>query len=116
LVTSIPPAADSSIAARTFWYGNLGNDELFPNFNNGKADRGVDFPTKTFGTNRSLFCLIQTPNEGLYFEMSDPTLPYYLEYTFEQHPGVVHGSVVPKPTSSPAGRCASSSTTAISYL
>lgn len=91
-----PPAPDSSIAARTMWYGNLGNDELYPNFGNEKGYWGVDFPTKTFGTNRSLFCLIQAPNEGLYFEMSDPALPYYLEYTFEQHPGVVHGAVVPR--------------------
>lgn len=91
-----PPSTNSSIAARTMWYGNLGNDELFPNFGNEKGYWGVDFPTKTFGTSRSLFCLIQAPNEGLYFEMSDPTLPYYLEYTFEQHPGVVHDSVVPK--------------------
>jgi hypothetical protein len=91
-----PPTVDSSLAARTFWYGNLDSDELFPNFNNRKADRGVNFPTKTFGTNRSLFCLIQAPNQGLYCEMSDPTLPYHVEYTFEQHPGVAHGSVVPK--------------------
>jgi hypothetical protein len=28
-------------------------------------------------------------------EMTDPTQPYYLEYTFEQHPGVLYGSVVP---------------------
>jgi hypothetical protein len=91
-----PPSTDSSIAARTYWYGNLGNDELFPNFSNEKGDRGVEFPTKTFGTNRSLFCLIQAPNDGLYIEMSDPTLPYYLEYTFEQHPGAVHDGVVPK--------------------
>jgi len=91
-----PPSRDSSIAARTMWYGNLGNDELFPNFGNEKGYWGVDFPTKTFGTQHSLFCLIQAPDKGLYVEMSDPTLPYYLEYTFEQHPGVVHGAVVPK--------------------
>jgi hypothetical protein len=91
-----PPTANSSIAARTYWYGNLDSDELFPNFGNEKGNRGVDFPAKTFGTNRSLFCLIQAPNEGLYVEMSDPTLPYYLEYTFEQQPGDVHGSLVPK--------------------
>jgi Domain of unknown function (DUF6259) len=90
------PATDSSIAARTMWYGNLSNDELYPNFGNAKGYWGVDFPTKTFGSNRSLFCLIQAPNAGLYFEMSDPTLPYYLEYTFEQHPGVMHGSAVPR--------------------
>jgi Domain of unknown function (DUF6259) len=91
-----PPAASSTIAARTMWYGNLGNDELYPNFGNAKGYWGVDFPTKTFGSNRSLFCLIQAPNEGLYFEMSDPTLSYYLEYTFEQHPGLMHGAAVPR--------------------
>lgn len=91
-----PPSTDSSIAARTMWYGNLGNDELYPHFGSEKGYWGVDFPTKTFGTNRSLFCLIQAPNEGLYLEMSDPALPYYLEFTFEQHPGVVHGAAVPK--------------------
>lgn len=91
-----PPAPDSSISARTMWYGNLGDDQLYPDFRNEKGYWGVDFPTKTFGSHRSLFCLIQAPDKGLYVEMSDPTLPYYLEYTFVQHPGAVHGSVVPK--------------------
>ena len=91
-----PPTSTSALAARTMWYGNLGDDQIYPNFGNEKGYWGVDFPTKTFGTNRSLFCLLQSENEGLYVEMSDPSLPYYLEYTFEQHPGVVHGSVVPK--------------------
>ncbi len=91
-----PPTSNSSMAARTMWYGNLGDDQVYPNFGNEKGYWGVDFPIKTFGTNRSLFCLLQSESEGLYVEMSDPSLPYYLEYTFEQHPGVVHGSVVPK--------------------
>ena len=91
-----PPTAESRVSARTFWYGNLGDDEIYPNFGSEKGYWGVDFPTKTFGTNRSLFCLLQAKTEGLYLEMSDPSLPYYMEYTFEQHPGVVHGSVVPK--------------------
>ncbi len=91
-----PPSTSTSMAARTMWYGNLGEDEIYPNFGNEKGYWGVDFPIKTFGSHRSLFCLIQSPSEGLYVEMSDPTLPYYLEYTFEQHPGVVHGAVVPK--------------------
>lgn len=91
-----PPTSTSTMAARTMWYGNLGNDEIHPNFGNEKGYWGVDFPIKTFGSNRSLFCLLQSNSEGLYVEMSDPSLPYYLEYTFEQHPGVVHGSVVPK--------------------
>jgi hypothetical protein len=91
-----PPTRSTSMAARTMWYGNLGSDEIYPNFGNEKGYWGVDFPTKTFGSQRSLFCLIQAQSEGLYVEMSDPTLPYYLEYTFEQHPGLLHGSAVPK--------------------
>lgn len=91
-----PPTRGSSMSARTMWYGNLGDDQLYPDFGNEKGYWGVNYPTKTFGTNRSLFCLIQCPREGLYLEMSDPTLPYYMEYTFEQHPGVLHGGTVPK--------------------
>lgn len=53
-----PPTPSSTVAARTFWYGNLGNDEIYPNFNNEKGYWGVNFPTKTFGTHHSLFCLI----------------------------------------------------------
>lgn len=92
-----PPARNSSMSACTMWYGNLGFDGIYPNFNNGKGYWGVNFPTKTFGSQRSLFCLIQAPNEGLYVEMADPTQPYLLEYTFEQHPGLLQtaSSAVP---------------------
>ncbi len=91
-----PPSRDSRLSARTMWYCNLGDDEIYPNFASEKGYWGVDFPTKTFGSNRSLFCLLQADAQGLYVEMSDPSLPYYLEYTFEQHPGALHGTVVPK--------------------
>ena len=91
-----PPTSNSTVAARTMWYGNLGSDEIYPDFGNEKGYWGVDFPIKTFGSHRSNFCLIQAQTEGLYVELSDPTLPYYTEFTFEQHPGVVHGAVVPK--------------------
>jgi hypothetical protein len=91
-----PPSPATPMAVRTMWYGNLGSDEIYPNFGSEKGYWGVDCPTKTFGSNRSLFCLLQAPQAGLYVEMSDPSLPYYLEYTFEQHPGVLHGSAVPK--------------------
>jgi len=90
------PSASSSMAARTMWYGNLGDDEIYPNFANAKGYWGVDFPIKTYGSHRSLFCLIQAESEGLYVEMSDAKLPYYMEFTFEQHPGVAHEAVVPK--------------------
>jgi hypothetical protein len=91
-----PPSTNTSMAARTMWYGNLGFDEIYPSFGNEKGYWGVDFPIKTFGSHHSNFCLIQAQTEGLYVELSDPTLPYYTEFTFEQHPGVVHGAVVPK--------------------
>jgi Domain of unknown function (DUF6259) len=91
-----PPSTNASVAVRTMWYGNLGSDEIYPNFGNEKGYWGVDFPIKTFGSHRSNFCLIQAQTEGLYVELSDHTLPYYMEFTFEQHPGVVHGAVVPK--------------------
>jgi hypothetical protein len=90
------PTRERSLALRTMWYGNLSSDELYPNFGNAKGYWGVDFPTKTYGSHHSLFCLLQSEQEGLYVEMSDPSLPYYLEYTFEQHPAVLHGAMVPK--------------------
>jgi len=90
-----PPSRTTPMAARTMWYGNLGSDEIYPGFNNEKGYWGVDYPIKTFGSNRSLFCLIQAPQTGFYVAMADATLPYYLEFTFEQHPGLLHGNVVP---------------------
>ncbi len=84
-----PPSKNSSMSARTTWYGNLGSDEIYPHFSNEKGYWGDFYPTKTFDSFRSLFCLIQSPKEGLYVEMKDPTQPYQLQYTFEQHPGDV---------------------------
>ncbi len=84
-----PPARDAALQARTMWYGNLESRELYPGFSNEKGYWGVNVPTKTVGSHRSLFCLIQAPQEGLYIEMRDPTQPYLLEYTFEQHPGLL---------------------------
>ncbi len=83
------PARDSRLQVRTMWYGNLQSDQIYPDFKNEKGYWGVFYPTKTFESYRSLFCLIQGPRQGLYVEMKDPTQPYLLEYTFEQHPGVV---------------------------
>ena len=92
------PARDTLMNSDHMWYGNLVGDELYPVFNNEKGYWGVDFPTKTVESKQSLFCLIQTPNQGVYVEMHDPTQPYLLEFTFEQHPGVLQSiaNVVPK--------------------
>lgn len=84
-----PPTRDSRLQVRTMWYGNLQSDQIYPEFQNEKGYWGVFTPMKTFDSYRSLFCLIQAQNEGLYVEMKDPTQRYLLEYTFEQHPGVV---------------------------
>ncbi len=93
-----PPTKNTTMNVRTAWYGNLGSDEIFPRFGNEKGYWGDFYPTKTFDSFRSLFCLIQTPDQGLYIEMKDPTQPYQLQYTFEQHPGVLSSitNLVPK--------------------
>lgn len=84
-----PPDRTAVMHARTMWYGNLESREIYPSFGNERGYWGVNFPTKAVGSNRSLFCLIQAPQAGLYVEMGDPTQPYLLEYTFEQHPGLI---------------------------
>ena len=84
-----PPTRNVPMQARTTWYGNLESSQIYPTFRNEKGYWGDFFPTKTFESYRSLFCLIQAPDQGLYVEMADPTQRYLLEYTFEQHPGWV---------------------------
>jgi Domain of unknown function (DUF6259) len=81
------PNRSTALRARTMWYGNLDTSELYPEFRNEKGYWGVDFPTKTFDSKRSPFCLIQAPQEGLYLALHDPTQPYLFQYTFELHPG-----------------------------
>ena len=82
------------------WYGNLAGEEIYPQFVNSKGYWGVDYPTKTVESKQTLFCLIQAPEQGLYVEMDDPAISYLLEYTFEQHPGVLESidDLVPKGT------------------
>ncbi len=84
-----PPAEHEKVEASHMWYGNLVVDEIHPHFNNQKGYWGVKFPTKTIESKESLFCLIQAEKQGLYMEIADPAQPYLLEFTFEQHPGVV---------------------------
>jgi len=84
-----PPAKGEKMEADHIWYGNLVVDEIHPHFNNQKGYWGVNFPTKTIESKESLFCLMQARKQGLIVEMQDPTQPYLMEFTFEQHPGVV---------------------------
>jgi len=93
-----PPSRNSSMEVETVGYRGLASDEIYPTFENVMGYWGVDFPTKTIDNTRNLFCLIQAPREGLYVEMHDPTEPYLLQYTFEEHPGTVSllGNQVPR--------------------
>jgi len=84
-----PPTRNTPMVARTMWYGNLGAVEIYPSFRNDQGYWGVRYPLKMFDSNCSLFCLIQTPQQGVYIEMADPTQRYLLQFTFEQHPGVL---------------------------
>ena len=91
-----PPTRDETLQAEAMWYGNLEDKQLYPRFDNEKGYWGVRYPTKTYQSDHSLYCLIQAASQGLYVEMHDPTQPYLLEYTFEQHPGIVEQDLVPK--------------------
>jgi Domain of unknown function (DUF6259) len=83
-----PPSKNTSLSVRTMRYDNLKSDEIYPHFGNGKGYWGDFYPTKTFASSYSLFCLIQSSHEGLYIEMrNNPS--YLLQYAFEQHPGVI---------------------------
>lgn len=87
-----PPSRDSSIHALTLKSGDMNNlqdEELYPHFTNRKGYWGVFYPTKTFEAWDSLFCLIQAPDQGLYVQMDNNQPKYRLEYTFEQHPGII---------------------------
>ena len=87
-----PPFRESSLAARTLrnnQINDLQSDEIYPHFSNEKGYWGISYPTKTLEAQQSRFCLIQAPAEGLYCEMDNPQAAYRLQYTFEQHPGLL---------------------------
>jgi Domain of unknown function (DUF6259) len=84
-----PPTPGERMTSEHMWYGNLVGDELRPRFHNEKGYWGVDVATKTIASKQSLFCLIQSPDQGLYVEMHDAVPQYLLEFTFVQHPGVL---------------------------
>jgi hypothetical protein len=92
------PSPNESMQPNHMWYANLVGDEIYPRFTNEKGYWGVNWPTKSIDSKQSLFCLIQAASQGLYVEMRDPQLTYLLEFTFEQHPGVIDSidSLVPR--------------------
>jgi hypothetical protein len=64
-----PPAKGAPMWSEHMWYGNL---------QSGDISRGG-----TVESWQSLFCLIQSTNEGLYVEMHNATQPYLLDFVFE---------------------------------
>jgi hypothetical protein len=81
-----PPARDSSLQATT----RKNEEELYPHFANHKGYWGDFYPTKTFeAAGDPPFCLIDAPDRGVYVGVDYSNIKYRLEYTFEQHPGVI---------------------------
>jgi hypothetical protein len=84
------PASDTPIQVCSLNYASLTSREIYPHFDNDKGYWGVDFPTMTspVSDDPQLF-LIQAPREGLYVQIQNPNPIYLLQFTFEQHPGVL---------------------------
>ena len=87
-----PPSRQSSLTSCTMKNGRMSDmaqEELYPHFVNRKGYWGVFYPTKVMDDYHSMFCLLQSPDQGLSVRVDAPKAPYRLEYTFEQHPGIV---------------------------
>lgn len=84
-----PPTPETPMHTEHLWVGALQANEIYPHFGNALGYWGVRFPTKTINSDQSQFCLIQTPQEGIYVGMHDPDVRYLLQFTFEQHPGTI---------------------------
>jgi len=88
------PAREASlheVVMRNGKLNDLKSDEIYPHFHNEKGYWGVFYPITTREAQTSSFCLIQSApaNEGLCADLGAATTPYRMEYTLEQHPGLV---------------------------
>ena len=81
------PTQETPMWRRHMWYGNLQMAEIHPHFRNEKGYWGDLSPLQTAGSQRSLFCLIQSVGQGLYVQVNDPKATYLIQYTFDQKPG-----------------------------
>ncbi|HEV2576310.1 MAG TPA: DUF6259 domain-containing protein [Acidobacteriaceae bacterium] len=96
-----PPSRDSVVEAHHMWVGALSTDSIYPRFDNAKGYWGVRWPTRTIESSQSQYCLLQAiqpgtaaqpgaaAEQGIYVAIEDPEIRYLMEFTFEQHPGVV---------------------------
>jgi Domain of unknown function (DUF6259) len=76
-----PPAPAASLEARHIWYGTLQTTNIYSGF--GKETRRKNF-TAVLPSSQSLFCLVQSTNEGIYVEMENSAQPYLLDFVFEK--------------------------------
>lgn len=92
------PSRQSSLKACAMKNGQMSGmqeEEVYPHFVNRKGYWGVFYPTKVMEASKemgdweSAFCLLQAPDQGMSVSMDARSAPYRLEYTFEQHPGVI---------------------------
>lgn len=92
------PTPDTQVRAEHMWTGALGGEEIYPGFANSLGYWGVRYPTKTINTNQSQFCLIQSPQQGIYVGVHDPAIRYLAQFTFEQRPGTIdwNANAVPR--------------------
>lgn len=84
-----PPDAKMRTVVHHMWVGALQEKEIYPHFSNELGYWGVRFPTKTINSNQSQYCLIQTTEQGIYVGAHDPAIRYLVQFTLEQHPGIV---------------------------
>jgi hypothetical protein len=91
------PTQDTVLRAEHMWYGHLDGTEIHPHFTNEKGYWGVDYPTKTIDSWQGQICLLQTGDQGAYVGVHDTDIRYLVQFTFEQHPGVITAidSIVP---------------------
>lgn len=68
-----PPAKDAPLWSQHLWYGSLPSQNIAR--------------SPTVMSKQSLFCLIQSTNQGLYVEMHDATQPYLLNFSFDARRG-----------------------------
>ncbi|HEV2134933.1 MAG TPA: DUF6259 domain-containing protein [Terracidiphilus sp.] len=83
------PGPEVPMIEHHMWTGALQSEEVYPHFANNLGYWGVLYPTKNISSNQSPYCLIQSPQQGIYVAMHDPGIRYLLQYTFEQHPGTL---------------------------
>jgi len=84
-----PPTRDTRMETEHMFVGALQGDEIYPHFGNALGYWGVRFPTKNINSSQSPYCLIQTPDKGIYVGYHDPGIRYLVQYTCEQHPGTL---------------------------